>query len=278
MRYGIDVINFGAYGDPAVFQRVARAAETAGWHGMFCWDHVASAWDGPPPTGDPWVLLTAAACVTEHLRLGTIVTPVPRRRPHILAGQVATLDRLSGGRVVLGVGLGGVPDEFERFGQDSSVTVRAQQLDEGLDVMAALWTGDVVSFHGRHHRAHQVQNPLVPVQRPRVPVWVGGESPGALRRAARWDGWTMSLFADETGRIGTPPGTIADRLATIESHRTATGPFDVVVGAYSDPTPAGARMVAEYAEAGATWWLEELNGFRGSLDDMLARVDAGPPI
>jgi alkanesulfonate monooxygenase SsuD/methylene tetrahydromethanopterin reductase-like flavin-dependent oxidoreductase (luciferase family) len=277
VRYGIDVINFADYGEPAVFQRVARAAEAAGWDGLFCWDHLAGAWDDGPPAGDPWVLLAAAACVTVLVRLGTNVTPVPRRRPHVLATQVATLARLSGGRVFLGVGLGGVPDEYERFGEPAGLGIRAELLDEGLDVISALWSGETVTYAGRRHRVTSVRNRLVPVQRPRVPIWVGGGSPPALRRAARWDGWTTPLFADQTGRIGTSPDAIAASVATIQAHRTAATPFDVVVGAYTDPTPAGARMVAEYAAAGATWWLEELNGFRGPLEAMIARVDAGPP-
>src|SRR5204863_8942714 len=142
MRFGVDAINFGAYGEPVTFQEVARAAEAAGWDGIFCWDHVASAWDNGPPTADPWVLLTAAACVTERLIVGTNVTPLPRRRPHVLAAQVATLDRLSRGRVALGVGLGGVPDEFERFGECGDVKVRAEMLDEALEIVAGLWSGE----------------------------------------------------------------------------------------------------------------------------------------
>src|SRR5436190_7698715 len=275
MRFGVDAINFGAYGEPATFQEVARAAEAAEWDGLFCWDHVASAWDNGPPTADPWVLLTAAACVTERLIVGTNVTPLPRRRPHVLAAQVATLDRLSGGRVVLGVGSGGVPAEFERFGEHADAKARAEMLDEALDIITALWTGEPVRFAGRHYQVDSVQNRLVPVQRPRVPIWVGGNSAAAHRRAARWDGWTLGILVDETGRVVISPDDVAAQVADVVRHRTA--PFAIVVGGYSEPTPAGVAMVRSYADAGAPWWLEEINGYRGSDDPMLARAKAGPP-
>jgi probable F420-dependent oxidoreductase len=278
MRYGLSVIGFADYGEPARLQEVAQAAEAAGWDGLFLWDHLASAWGGDGPgTADPWVLLAAAACVTDRIRLGTNVTPLPRRRPHVLAAQVATLDRLSGGRSVLGVGLGGVPEELERFGETTDPRVRAEMLDEGLDVVSGLWSGEPVHHHGRHHTVDGVRNRLVPLQRPRPPIWVGGTSPPALRRAARWDGWTTGILGDETGRIGVSPEEIATQVATVLGHRTVTAPFDVVVDGYSPPGEEGVAMVARYRDAGATWWLEGVNGFRGDPDQMLALVAAGPP-
>ena len=278
MRYGLDVTNFGEYADPARLCALARRAEAAGWDGLFLWDHVAGPWEGggAPPTGDPWVLLAGVACATTTLRVGTNVTPVARRRPHVLATQVATLDQLSGGRVTLGVGLGGVPAEFEAYGEASAPAERARMLDEGLDVIAALWTGEEVHHRGTHYTADGVAHRLRPAQRPRVPVWVGGASPAALRRAARWDGWTAGLVVDQSGGIATPPEAIAERVAAVRAERDGDAPFDVAVSCTSEPDAT--KVVREYEDAGVTWWLEALNGFRGSYDEMTARVDAGPPV
>src|SRR4051794_3229899 len=134
MRYGLSVINFGSYGEPSVLIELAEAAEAAGWEGLFLWDHLSFVWpDGMGPnTGDPWVLLAGVATATSRLLLGTNVTPVPRRRPQVLATQVATLDRLSEGRAVLGAGLGGVEEEFTRFGDEWDGRARAKRLDDGL--------------------------------------------------------------------------------------------------------------------------------------------------
>jgi alkanesulfonate monooxygenase SsuD/methylene tetrahydromethanopterin reductase-like flavin-dependent oxidoreductase (luciferase family) len=279
MRYGLDVTNFGEYADPRRLADLARRAEGAGWDGLFVWDHVAAPWgvQAAPAMADPWVLLAAAACATERLTLATHVTPVARRRPHVVATQAATLDHLSGGRFVLGVGLGGVPAEFEAFGEEADPVVRAARLDEGLDLIAALWSGEEVDHRGRWYRAVGVRHDLRPVQRPRVPVWVGGTSGPALLRAARWDGWTAGLIVGESGGIARPPEAIAAAVEEIATHRSpgAGTPFHVAVAGPSDPkAPA---LVGEFADAGVTWWLEALNGFRGTYDEMATRVDAGPP-
>src|SRR5919204_1196012 len=123
MRYGICLANIGSYADPRVGVRVAEAAEAAGWDGVFMWDHLAFVWG--PPAADPWITLAAIAASTSRVRVGTAVTPVARRRPQVLAHQVATLDRLSGGRVIFGAGLGGIESEFGRFGGPTDPRVRA---------------------------------------------------------------------------------------------------------------------------------------------------------
>src|SRR5919106_687642 len=105
MRYGIYLANIGTYSDPRKAVRFAQAAEANGWEAIFVWDHLAFTWG--PPAADPWVTLSAIAQATERIKLGTAVTPVARRRPQVLANQVATLDVLSGGRVIFGDGLGG---------------------------------------------------------------------------------------------------------------------------------------------------------------------------
>jgi len=247
VRFGVSVINFWELGRPACIREIARRAEASGWDGLFTWDHVLPHWSGLDAY-DPWVLLAGAACTTERILLGTNVTPVPRRRPHVLANQVATLDELSDGRAVLGVGIGGDVEELRRLGEVIDPVVRGDLLDAGLETIRRRWPGR---------------------------IWVGGDSGRARRRAARWDGWTTGLLTDERGTRGVTPEVFAAKLAPVLAGRTGEEPFDVVVEGYSDPDDAA--MVAEYADAGATWWLDSINGYRAEVPDLLARIDAGPP-
>lgn len=265
MRYGISISTLGGYAEPGRVVEAATAAEAAGWEGLFVWDHLAYVWD--VPSADPWAILGAVAQVTERLRLGTAVTPLPRRRPAMVAGAVATLDRLSAGRMIFGAGLGGVPEEFSAFGEPAAAGVRAAMLDEGLQVVTGLWSGRQVTHAGRFYRVDGLTMAPLPVQRPRVPVWIGGASAGARRRAARWDGWIIG--SDEV-----PPGSVADEVAAA-GRRPGAKPFDIAVTGVS--AGAGDSVPHEYAEAGATWWLESINDRLGSHTAMLERIKAGPP-
>lgn len=272
MRYGISISTLGGYAEPGRVVEAARAAEAAGWEGLFVWDHVAYVWD--VPSADPWVVLAAVAQVTVRLRLGTAVTPLPRRRPAVVAGAVATLDRLSAGRMIFGVGLGGVPKEFSAFGEPALTGVRAAMLDEGLEVVTGLWSGRRVTYAGRFYQVDAVTMAPLPVQRPRVPVWIGGASAAARRRAARWDGWVISC-ANETGTMVIPPDSIAAEAAAVTVLRPDGNPFDIAVtGVSAGP---GDDVPDAYAQAGATWWLESIHERRGSHAGMLDRIKAGPP-
>ncbi len=272
MHYAIEVVNLGDYADPRPVVKLAQAAEAAGWEGLFIWDHLGFVWGAP--SGDPWVILAAVAQATTRLRLGATVTPLPRRRPQVLANTLATLDVLSEGRMIFAAGLGGVPEEFMAFGEDADPGVRAQKLDEGLDVLNRLWAGEVVIHQGAHYTVNGVHLAPRPVQRPRLPVWIGGDSPPALRRAAHWDGWTTG-GADQAGKLVKTPQQVADAVAYIHRHRVRDAHFDVAMTGVS--TPADGPLTREYAEAGVTWWLESLHGFRGPFETLLARVEAGPP-
>jgi probable F420-dependent oxidoreductase len=272
VRYGIDIANLGRYADPGIVVATARAAEAAGWEALFVWDHLGFVWGAP--SADPWVVLAAVAQATRRLLLGTAVTPLPRRRPAVLATTVATLDRLSGGRVILGVGTGGVAAEFTAFGEPGGAVDRAAMLDEGLKVVTGLWSGRPVTHAGRFYRVDGVTLAPPPVQRPRVPVWIGGASPAARRRAARWDGWVVGCD-DEQGDMVVPPERIAANAAEIAGQRPADDAFDIaVIGASGG---AGDPIASAYAKAGATWWLEHIHARRGSHESMLARIAAGPP-
>jgi probable F420-dependent oxidoreductase len=273
VRYGIVMSNLDDYADPRVVVSLARAAEEAGWEGFFVWDHLGFVWG--TPSSDPWVVLSAAAVSTTRLKLGTAITPLARRRPHIVANALVSLDLLSGGRVVFGAGLGGVAEEFTAFGEPGDAKERARMLDEGLTVLDGFWSGEPLTHHGQHYDVENVSLAPLPLQRPRIPIWIGGQGAPALRRAARWDGW----LAPATRPDGTPimdkdPRRIAEMVAEIQHHRRADTPFEVAVDGYSEP--GDAALPRAYEAAGATWWLESIHGMRGPLEEMMARVEAGP--
>ena len=274
MRYGIVMANLNEYSDPRVAVRLAQAAEEAGWEAFFVWDHLGFVWGSS--SSDPWVVLPAVAASTTRLKLGTAITPLARRRPQIVANALASLDLLSGGRVVFGAGLGGVAEEFTAFGDPGGMKERAARLDEGLTILNRLWSGASVTHRGPHYAVEGVSLAPLPLQRPRIPIWIGGEGAPALRRAARWDGWLAPTTSpDGTPSMAKSPARIAEMVAEIRRHRTTDAPFEVAVDGYSeagDPT-----LPRAYGAAGATWWLEIIHGTRGPLDEMIARVEAGPP-
>jgi alkanesulfonate monooxygenase SsuD/methylene tetrahydromethanopterin reductase-like flavin-dependent oxidoreductase (luciferase family) len=249
-RRGIFVAPFEELSEPALVAELAANAERRGWDGFFVWDHVAYR-EPVRALADPWVTLAAIAMRTERLTIGPLVTPLPRRRPHQLARETVTLDRLSRGRLVLGVGLGsGVTGEFDpdRFGEEGDPKARAKLLDDGLDRLTAYWDGE---FEPR------------PAQRPRIPIWVAARWPRRrpLRRAARYDG----LFP-----IDLPgPDALAELAAEVEAMREKAGPFDLVaeMPAGVDPRP--------WAEAGATWCLTAF-GRQPARAEVEEAIDGGP--
>lgn len=272
MHYGIDLMISGDFADPALTARLAKTAEDAGWEALFVWDHRGYIWGAP--FADAWVTLAAVATSTQRLRLGTAVSPLPQRKPHDVALALASLDLLSGGRVIFGAGLGGVAEEYTVFGEPGDAKVRAAMLDEGLEVLRLLWLGEEVRYRGAHYVVDGTTLAPLPVQRPRIPVWIGGESRPAMRRAARWDGWVASAFGGD-GEVVKRPEDLARDAEAIGRYRSENAPFDIALIGQSAP---GDRATArEYGEAGATWWLEHLYGLRGSTEELLARVAAGPP-
>ncbi|MBL7080063.1 LLM class flavin-dependent oxidoreductase [Candidatus Bathyarchaeota archaeon] len=272
MRYGINIPNFGDYHDPSVLAMLAWEAEEADWDGFFIWDHI----HGDMPFGDPTVALAAIATRTEGIRFGAMITPLARRRPWKVAREMVSLDQLSGGRLMMGVGLGNPPAEFEAFGEPASPRVRAEKLDEALEVITGLWAGEPFSYQGEHFDVEEVTFLPKPLQSPRIPIWVGGFWPNRapMRRAARFDGvypardWPDTLSVEDLREI----------IGYIQGHRTGSGDFDVVAGGLTPGDPEkGAEIVEPWRAVGATWWSEDINGWRGSLDEMRERIRAGPP-
>ena len=273
MRYGFVM----STGTAREFADAAVLAEDAGWDAIFTWEAV---WGQ-----DAWVTLTAAAMVTHRIRLGTMLTPLPRIRPWDLAGRVATLDQLSGGRVQLAVGLGALHEGWLAFEADEGRRVRAEKLDEGLAVYDGLMRGQPFSFEGKHYTARPTTflAPSPPVQQPRVPVWVVGAYPSerSLGRAARWDGLLAARVGDDVGAVMTAKDLvpIVERVRGLrEEAGLSWEGYDVVAEGVSTPDADGVRAVAEWADVGATWWVEsDWEMGDDALDRHHARITGGPP-
>ncbi|MBM7786030.1 LLM class flavin-dependent oxidoreductase [Tenggerimyces flavus] len=246
MRFGLDVPIDGSYADPRLLADLAYDAEAAGWDGFFLQDGLG----GPKRAIDPWIGLTAVTLRTERVKLGVFLTPLPRRRPGEVAMQAATIDHLSGGRLIFGAAVGHAEHDFVPFGDAWDLRVRAQQLDEALEVVAGLWTGRPFSFEGTHFRLTDAQIAPPPLQSPRVPVWVATGWPHRkpMRRAVRWDGVYLMTDNQATDQ----PISVEDIAAAAAFAKELRGdaPFEVAANGWSD-TPA----VAEYEDAGATWWI-----------------------
>jgi alkanesulfonate monooxygenase SsuD/methylene tetrahydromethanopterin reductase-like flavin-dependent oxidoreductase (luciferase family) len=268
----------GECGDPRFLVELAERVEVAGWDGLFLEDYVCYQGDPAEPTCNTWIALAAIATRTERIRLGTEVTPLTRRRPWNVAREAAGIDQLSGGRMILGVGLGdageaiGADASLVRFGEQADAQKRGEMLDEGLEIIAGLWTGEPFSFRGKHFQIEEVTFVPRPVQQPRIPIWIGGgyPNPGPTRRAARWDG--SCLYKETHGGAWenmTPEDVRALRVAA--GDRTYT----VAVGGSgrSDDWEAEREHIRTVAAAGADWWIEWVPP--GDRETMVGCVERG---
>lgn len=281
MRYGF----VWPGGDARLAAEMARAAEQAGWDGFFVWEPVWGV--------DAWVSLTAAAMLTQRIRLGTMLTPLSRMRPWKLASETATLDRLSNGRVILAAGLGAIDTGFAQFGEETERKQRAELLDEGLEILTGLWRGQPFNFEGKHYhvRGTTFMPPPPPVQKPRIPIWVVGAWPSekSMRRVLRYDGLLPQVLKPVAGASSSAQQASREDLpamrAYVEAHRPATTPFDIIVEGQTPGKNPGkaAAIINSWAEVGATWWLETLwslaekAGTKAGQRRILTRLEQGPP-
>lgn len=282
MKFGFVI----PYADTREFAELAALGEQRGWDGVFTWEGVWGV--------HAWVTLGAAAMVTERIRLGTLLTPASRWRPWDLASAVATVDRLSGGRAVMSVGLGAVHEGWTAFEPDEGRRIRAQKLDECLAIYDGLMRGQPFAYQGNHFRAAPTDHlvPPPPAQRPRPPVWVvgtrvvGRDAQPSLQRAARWDGLLPAIMEDGTHRHISKPEELASLTAEVLNLRAAAGlaaePFDVVLE--GDSTGEFVRLdpqdPAAWEAAGATWWVESwwsIEPGSEGLAEVKRRIEAGPP-
>ena len=275
-HFAIGLPNVGPFGDATAIAELARLAEESGWEGFFVWDHLLYR-EAQWPVADPWVGLAAACMVTQRLRLGVLVAGLARRRPWNVAKTVSTLDHLSGGRLVLGAGLGSIPEEYDSFGESADPAQRAERLDEALDIVAGLQSGEEVSVEGKHYRVNSVRMLPEPIQRPRVPIWIGGVWPNRapFRRAARWDGVVPTHIDYGKGQT-MPPNALREIVSYVREHHVGDRSFDVALEGRTTGTEADQDRVVQYADAGLTWWIEALGWWRGDLDDARRRIEAGP--
>lgn len=273
LKFGLDFPINGDYADPRLLAELAYEAEAAGWDGVFLYDQVAT--DEPEPLIDPWLALMAMALRTSRVRLGTLVTPLARRRPWKVARETGTLDAVSGGRLVLGVGLGSGETEFDHLGEEPDAKRRAEILDESLAVLQGLWSGAPFKFEGRHHKVQTAGFLPRPVQQPRIPVWVAGIWPNQapIRRAARWDG----VFPHFRGGMITPEA-LRGVVALVRAGRADGSPFEVIIRnkAAGQDAAARAESIRALAAEGLTWWLEGVET-SPTLELMRARIRQGPP-
>lgn len=265
-------------GDARIAAQFARLAEGSGWDGFFVWEPVWGI--------DAWVCLSAAAMVTERVRLGTLLTPLSRMRPWKLASETATLDNLSNGRLILSVGLGAVDTGFADFGEITDRKTRAELLDEGLEILTGLWSGVPYQHSGVHYRVNLKEDffqlPPPPVQKPRIPIWVVGAWPRqkSMQRALRYDGLLPNVMGED-GKVRMSPPTaeeIRQMKEYISAHRAQDTPFDIIVEGQTpgDDPKSAAEIVNPYREAGATWWIEALWDVQEE-HEVLARIQQGPP-
>ncbi|WP_421741274.1 LLM class flavin-dependent oxidoreductase [Cellulomonas sp.] len=265
MRSAVWLPLFDELADPRVVADLAVEAEAAGWDGFFVWDQLD--WRAPvTAVADPWVCLAAAAAVTSRVALGPMVSPLARRRPTKVARETASLDRLSDGRLVLGVGVGSdsFAREYSRTGEPVEDRTRAELLDESLEILRSAWTGEAVHHHGKHHLVDGMIFAPTPV-RGDIPVWVAA-FPGnlrPLRRAARHDGvFPVNL---------TSPDQLAEAVARVGALRADLArPYDVAI----DLTPG--TDPAPWVAAGATWVLTDVDPATLRLDSVRRMVREGP--
>jgi alkanesulfonate monooxygenase SsuD/methylene tetrahydromethanopterin reductase-like flavin-dependent oxidoreductase (luciferase family) len=253
LRFAIGLPTVGEFGDVRTLVDLAVAAETHGWDGVYLWDHLLYH-DRDWPVANPVVTLSAIAARTERIRIGILMTALPRRRVQTVARETATIDRLSSGRLVFGAGLGSIDAEYAEFGEDPDLRVRAAKLDSSLDELAELW---------------QRFRPS-PVQQPRIPIWCPGRWPirAGLRRAARWDG-AMPTFADYGRDRPIPPGEVARVVDFLAAERGSLDGFDIAI--------EGDRRLADpLSYPGLTWWVEAMGWWRGGVADARTTIAAGP--
>jgi alkanesulfonate monooxygenase SsuD/methylene tetrahydromethanopterin reductase-like flavin-dependent oxidoreductase (luciferase family) len=272
VRYGLYLPPFGPFGDPGVLVDLARRAEAAGWDGVFLWDHLVT---DAMPIADPWTTLGAISQVTERILIGTMVTPLARRRPWVVARHGSALSRLSGGRFVLGTGLGSDESgDFSRFGEPGDRREWASRYDEGLEIVRSMWSGRAFQHDGPHYRLDVAAAPAEPHP---IPIWAACsilDRPAVIRRAAGVDG----IFPNPENRRLT-----ADDLAAVVAAVRDTGlvgerRFEVAAAGNASPAWEEPPTVdlPGLIGAGLTWWMESLIHF-DPLELSLKIVDAGPP-
>jgi hypothetical protein len=286
MRYGVTLPNMGV--DARTLAQMAEEAETAGWDGIFVWDCLYGSPEIEPErqeTCDPWIALAAIAMSTKRIRLGTLVTPLSRRRPWKVARETVTLDHLCQGRLILPVGLGAVTEGgFSKVGEEPNRRIRAEMLDEGLAILNGLWSGQPFSYSGQHYQVQEMTFLPPPLQSPRIPIWVVGAwpRPKSMHRSLQWDGILPMKIQENGSFADLTPAEIQEMKTFLEKHRSLATPFDIIMEGETpgDDPVAATALLQPLAQAGVTWWLEAVWASpetTGGVEGMLKRIQQGPP-
>jgi luciferase-like monooxygenase len=281
MKYGFII----PHGDVHTIPELAEQVEVAGWDAVFIPDCISIETDQYAPTTgfDPWVVLAVIAARTRRVRLGTMLTPLSRRRPWKIARETVTLDHLSNGRLILPVGLGAAGDDagFYKVGEAMDRKTRAKLLDESLEIITGLWSGQQFYYEGEHYHVRGMTLLPPPVQSPRIPIWVVGAWPRikSMQRALRYDGLLPNKLNEDGSLAEITPDDIRAMKKYVEEHRTPDSLFDIV---WEGRTPGedrerAAAVVRQWEEAGATWWLEAMWESDVTMDDVRRRIEQGPP-
>lgn len=276
MKYGF-ILPFGDVNTAADY---AETAEKNGWDGFFVWESIWGV--------DAWVSLAAAAILTRRIKLGTMLSPLSRMRPWKIASETTSLDRLSIGRTILSVGLGAPEVGFAAFNEVTDRKTRAELLDESLEIITGLWSGEPVKHQGKHYQVDTslldpaFAHPSLPIQKPRIPIWVVGAwfHQKSIDRVMKYDGFIPNFYGlDGQIQMGTPsPTQIREVAEYISTHKTEKREIDLIVEGRSsgENHKNGAENVRRYQDAGATWWLESMWG-ETDPQAVLLRIHQGPP-
>ncbi|GCE30616.1 hypothetical protein KDA_61000 [Dictyobacter alpinus] len=282
MQYGLYMPNLSVAADPRLLIELAQEAEVAGWDGFFLWDHISLGLYEMAVV-DPWIVMAGIASHTKHIRFGPLVTPLPRRRPWMVAREALALDHLSNGRFILGVGVGNEPFSLDNFGEETDIKRRAAMTDEALDILVGLWSGKPFNYTGSYYQVKDTVFLPAPVHPGGIPIWVAATWPhkAPMRRAARWDGVVPSAGnVDKHINVA----TYREFVTYIREQQATAKPFDFLYyGTTTGDDPGrDADTILPLADAGMTWWLEDMRCGAdleqwNSIDASRNRIRKGPP-
>ncbi len=272
VKFGIYIANHGITSNPQDYVKLAKSGEEYGWEGFFIWDHVFLPWSPDEDVLDPWSILAAIATQTKKMILGTTVTPLARRRPMVIAREAITIDRLSNGRFILGVGLGGTA-ELKALGEEEDPKIRGYMLDESLEILKGLWSGKLFTYDGKHFK---IKEPVKFKFAGNIKIWVGGNWPNKkpFRRAAKYDG-IFPLKAGSDPSIY--PQDYQEIMSYIGKYRKSLESFDLVKSILTVGDKKEDAYIHDFTDMGVNWLLEAFWPQRCSLKEIQKRIEQGPP-
>ncbi|MBN2044628.1 MAG: LLM class flavin-dependent oxidoreductase [Anaerolineales bacterium] len=273
MKFCLYLPPFEPFSDARVLARLASEAEQVGWDGFFIWDHISGE-RYPEKMVDPWVALALIAENTKKIRIGALVTPLARRRPWKVARETVSIDQISEGRLIFGVGTGSEVGEFDNLGEESDPSKRGEMLDEGLELLKTFWSGETVNYSGNYYQVNDTRFLPKPVREPGIPIWAAGIWPNKkpFRRGAKLDG-IFPLFPSAKDDKDMA-AQLKDMVEYTHKFRDPQKPFDIVFRGFKLPLDDPSytqELLHPYKELGVTWWQTSLSPreFGGNLKDKI---------